>query len=94
MIVVYRKVATLCSLEIGLELLLYAMPQARTVWQTNPAQRHIRRGSGAPGQSGLYCEGPRTSFDSSGSHELSQQLVRGAAPTCQPKRHKAMQIKL
>lgn len=73
-IVVCRKMATICFLEIGLELLFYAMPQARTVWQPNSAQRHVIWGTSAPEQGGLYCEGPRTSFDSSGSHKLPWQI--------------------
>lgn len=36
-----RKVDTLCFLEIGLELLFCAMPQARTVWQPSSEAREM-----------------------------------------------------
>lgn len=97
MIVVCRKVATLCFLETGLELLFYAMCQARTVRQSNLAQRHVRWGHWCSRTGWSLLWRPQNIL-----WQLSLPWIilavrlaaKGAAPACQLNKDKTRQRKL
>lgn len=84
MTTVCRKVATLCFLEIGLELLFSAMPQARRAQLPSPAQRHLRWGHRCCGTGWSRLRWPPHTLPQHPRTILVAGLpLRGAAPACQ-----------